>query len=119
MKMHGKVKSLPDLIHALIGAEDAVKGAPCCSTKRTFIIDPRGPRYEIWEAVTAIALLVVAIMVPLQVGFFAIEGEMGCSIDAFTVFNRIMDFIFLVDLILQFFTMCTCAHQQANHLPLP
>mmetsp|Transcript_18976 Transcript_18976/g.44220 ORF Transcript_18976/g.44220 Transcript_18976/m.44220 type:complete len:428 (-) Transcript_18976:6-1289(-) len=68
--------------------------------KPWFIINPDDNYFAaVWQGLTCLALLFVALMTPVQVCLFA-----TVELDALFVVSILVDGIFLVDMILQFFT---------------
>uniref|UniRef100_A0A7S2K4A9 Ion transport domain-containing protein n=1 Tax=Zooxanthella nutricula TaxID=1333877 RepID=A0A7S2K4A9_9DINO len=66
----------------------------------TLVINPeRSGFLEVWDMVTMIALVFVALVAPIQVAMF--EAEFG----PLFVVNCLVDLLFLMDLVLQFFIM--------------
>jgi hypothetical protein len=70
----------------------------------TWVIDPRkGSTFQsIWDALTALCLVFVALVTPYEVGFLDMSQT---ALDPLWLVNRFVDLVFLVDLVLQFFTM--------------
>ena len=67
-------------------------------TVYTFVIDPRtSHRLAYWDTITAAALLFTAIITPFEVAFLQ-PGNTGLFI-----LNRMIDVVFFIDLVLQFF----------------
>ena len=64
-------------------------------------IDPRSQFVRIWDGVTVIALIFTAFVTPFEVGFFEKGGIEEAPITF--VLNRIIDSIFICDVILAFF----------------
>ena len=68
--------------------------------KPWYIIDPESSWYASgWQMIVGVALVFVAFLTPLQIGLFDIR------FDSMLLVSLAVDFIFLVDLILQFFVM--------------
>ncbi|CAE7532795.1 KCNH6, partial [Symbiodinium pilosum] len=68
--------------------------------KRWFVINPDTNRFSTaWQVITNLALAFVALITPLQVGLLEIE------LDALFVLTMLVDFVFVVDMVLQFVTM--------------
>ena len=68
--------------------------------KPWYIIDPESVWYASgWQTVVGMALAFVAIVTPLQIGLLEI------NIDALLLASLLIDSVFLIDLILQFFVM--------------
>lgn len=84
-------------ISALPGA-----GGPsgCCSR---YIVDPRtNPHIAYWDLVTTLALLFTAIVTPYEVGFLQPPPVSKRWSDTLFLLNRVVDLIFITDIILQF-----------------
>ena len=62
-----------------------------------FVIDPKSKSVRRWDVITFFALVCTAIVTPVEVAF------LESKIDALFVWNRVIDMIFLFDLVLQFF----------------
>ncbi|CAE7362377.1 Kcnh6 [Symbiodinium pilosum] len=68
--------------------------------KRWYVINPESNRFVMfWQMMTTIAMVFVALITPLQVGLFEIQLDMLLAV------SLCVDSIFLLDMILQFFTM--------------
>ncbi|CAE7222344.1 unc-103 [Symbiodinium necroappetens] len=68
--------------------------------KRWYVINPESNRcLMVWQMVTTIAMVFVALITPLQVGLFEMQ------VDLLLAVSLCIDVIFLADMILQFFTM--------------
>jgi len=73
-------------------------------SKQWYIIDPRTNRHlGWWDGVTSIALIFTAIVTPFEVGFMRMPEDRWSDPLFWT--NRIVDIIFIFDMILQFFLM--------------
>jgi hypothetical protein len=73
------------------------------SKKPWYIIDPRSSTFmSYWDSSTAIALIFTAVVTPFEVAF--LTGPLDPLSGLFIV-NRLVDAIFVVDMILQFFVM--------------
>ena len=86
--------------------------------KDKFIIDPRTSRfYTRWSWLTSFALIFTAIMTPVEVGFMDIPADRWA--DGLFITNRCVDIIFIIDVLMQFFTMCAspCCHHAAVEPP--
>ena len=55
-----------------------------------------------WEALLAVALCFTAIITPYEVGFLELSTS---PLDGLFIVNRVVDVIFLIDLVLHFFLM--------------
>lgn len=72
-------------------------------SKPNWIIDPRHSRRQpYWDGVTTAALVFTALVTPLEVSFFEPSTEPS---DILFIANRLIDIIFFLDMILQFFLM--------------
>jgi len=81
-----------DLNDAIITAKHFKKGR--------FVIDPRySPSIGYWDMTTAIGLIFTALVTPFEVSVLA---DQGLIVPLFVI-NRIVDVIFLCDIVLQFF----------------
>ena len=66
------------------------------------LIDPRTSGViGYWDMLTAFALIFTAIVTPLEVSFFRSPDY----VDALFIINRMVDMIFIVDMVIQFFLM--------------
>eukprot|EP00439_Symbiodinium_sp_Y106_P085671 s509_g29.t1 len=75
------------------------------AAKRWYVINPESNRcLMVWQMVTTIAMVFVALITPLQVGLFEMQVDMLLAI------SLCIDIIFLADMILQFFTMLSLVH---------
>eukprot|EP00930_Biecheleria_cincta_P024749 TRINITY_DN17680_c0_g1_i2.p1 TRINITY_DN17680_c0_g1~~TRINITY_DN17680_c0_g1_i2.p1 ORF type:complete len:682 (-),score=93.02 TRINITY_DN17680_c0_g1_i2:151-2196(-) len=72
-------------------------------TYRCVINPDLNPFIPIWDGVTMCALLWVALVTPVQVSM------LEAKFDALFAFGLVIDFVFIVDMILQFFTMYPAA----------
>ena len=73
-----------------------------------YILDPRrSQRVVIWDMVTGVALIFTALLTPFEVGFIPARGE----VDGLFVFNRLIDFLFICDMCLQFLLMYPSARE--------
>jgi hypothetical protein len=63
-----------------------------------YILDPHATGMQIWDAVTAFALIFTAIVTPLEVAFFPAPF---CADEAMFIINRLVDSMFLIDMFLQ------------------
>ena len=69
---------------------------------RVFVIDPRGSSIlSLWDFITMSALLYTALLTPFEVGFLPATS----SVDMWFIVNRVIDFIFVADMVLQFFVV--------------
>eukprot|EP00434_Breviolum_minutum_P001343 symbB.v1.2.001180.t2/scaffold60.1/size581591/20 len=69
------------------------------SQKPWYVINPDTSLWgSIWQGVVAAALLFVAFVTPVQVGLFELQ------LDTVMILSFFVDFVFLTDMILQFFT---------------
>ena len=65
-----------------------------------YIIRPTSLFMSCWDAVTSIALINTALATPFEVAFLDNDG-----VDALFIMNRVIDVIFIVDMVLAFFLM--------------
>jgi potassium voltage-gated channel Eag-related subfamily H protein 7 len=73
--------------------------------KPRFIIDPRHSKFSgYWDLVTMLALLFTAVVTPFEVSFLSAPQKWE-EVDGLFLVNRLIDLIFIIDLILQFFLM--------------
>ena len=71
--------------------------------KGCFVVDPRSSlAVGIWDTVTGSALIFTAMVTPYEVAFMA-PATLGN--EWYFILNRIVDAVFVIDLILQFFMM--------------
>ena len=64
------------------------------------VINPESSRHATyWQFVTFAAMIFVAFVTPIQVGLFPIRMDLLLAV------SLCVDFVFLVDMVLQFFTM--------------
>jgi len=72
------------------------------------VIDPRKSRcMPYWDCLTALALLYTAVFTPVEVALF----KTPTSPDGLFWFNRVIDLIFLVDIVIQFLLAYESDHQ--------
>lgn len=75
------------------------------------LIDPRSSRLlPYWDMLTALALLYVAIFTPFEVAFL----DQSTMHPGFFVVNRLLDLIFIVDMLLQFFVAFPITREEAG-----
>jgi hypothetical protein len=67
-----------------------------------FIIDPRTKKMAYWDLVTALALIWTAIATPVEVAFLESPTT---ALDALFIINRMIDLVFVGDMVLQFCLM--------------
>ena len=68
-----------------------------------YMVDPRHSTWlSAWDFVTSTTLIFVAIVTPFEVGFIESEDD---PLDPLFITNRVIDVIFILDCILQFFLM--------------
>lgn len=76
--------------------------------KRRFLINPEESRnLRRWDLSTSICLIFVCFVTPAEVAF----GKTDPEVDALFVINRLIDLVFLADLVLQFFIMYPVQHR--------
>ena len=67
------------------------------------VLDPRTSRFlTVWDIVAAAALIYTALVSPFETGFLT---ENDSATEPLFIINRLVDFVFTVDLVLQFFIM--------------
>ena len=67
------------------------------------MIDPRASRWiSAWDAITGTALMFVALVTPIEVGFLEPTASW---LDPLFLVNQVINAVFVVDLVLQFFLM--------------
>jgi len=72
--------------------------------KAWWVIDPRNSKnLPVWDGLTSLALIFTAIVTPFETSF--LPPPTMDTLDALFYVNRVVDFIFFVDMILQF---CLC-----------
>ena len=68
-----------------------------------WLIDPRvSKRVGYWDALTAMALIFTATITPYEVGFLPTADSL---LNPLFLLNRVVDVIFILDMLIQFFTM--------------
>jgi hypothetical protein len=78
---------------------------------RALLIDPRTSGFlPYWDALTSVALIYVAIVTPYEVGFLTSSGK----VTALFIVNRLLDLIFGVDVIVQFFVVFQKSSRQES-----
>eukprot|EP00401_Gymnodinium_catenatum_P064314 CAMPEP_0117475068 /NCGR_PEP_ID=MMETSP0784-20121206/9605_1 /TAXON_ID=39447 /ORGANISM="" /LENGTH=674 /DNA_ID=CAMNT_0005269305 /DNA_START=56 /DNA_END=2080 /DNA_ORIENTATION=+ len=92
-----------------------VEAAGCGKHVSRWLINPEDSRFlRHWDMVTLVAMIFVSIVTPIQVGM------METRLDALFIINSLVDGVFLVDFILQFFLMYPYktvygGFQESNH----
>jgi len=72
-------------------------------TTHWWVIDPRGNKWlGIWDLVTSVALVFTALVTPYEAGFVPPVPYPGRLSDPLFIINRVIDGIFIFDVILQF-----------------
>ena len=71
--------------------DEQLKNKPC------YIIDPASTGMNVWDGVTALALIFTAIVTPFEVGFLP---SAETPLDALFLINRLLDCIFVVDMVI-------------------
>jgi len=73
----------------------------------SIVIDPRTSTWiGYWDGVTSLALIFTAIITPVEVGFMEAPTTWEARLnDGLFITNRVVDCIFIYDMLLQFFTM--------------
>ena len=67
--------------------------------KPWYIINPQSNAFATWQLITTIALAFVVTVVPYQVGLLELDW------DFLLIASSLVDLVFLIDMILNFFTM--------------
>lgn len=67
-----------------------------------YILDPRSPNMARWDLVTSLALILTIVMAPVEVGFLPAPET---ATDPLFIVNRLVDLVFVVDIIVSFFIM--------------
>ena len=67
-----------------------------------YILRPVSGFMTAWDLITAFALIFTAIVTPVEVAFF---DPPESATDGLFIFNRFIDFIFIFDMLMQFFIM--------------
>lgn len=84
-------------------AEDEARRRLGSTKSPSFMIDPRKSSFvAVWDGVTALSLLFVAIVTPVEVGFLAPATSW---LDSLFLFNQLINAVFVVDCLLQFILM--------------
>lgn len=87
-----------DKVHSLRKASDTQHRKPW------WIIDPRhSTRLGYWDLATSLALLWTAVVTPVEVAFLVTPGGDKRWSDGLYLTNRLIDVVFLSDMVLQFF----------------
>ena len=71
--------------------------------RQWYILDPLSNAVKRWDLVTAIVLMYTAFATPFEVAFLKPPTSGN---DALFIINRLVDTVFILDMILQFFLMC-------------
>ena len=71
--------------------------------RQWYIIDPLSDGVKRWDVTTALALIFTAIATPMEVGFLDAPTS---PLDTLFLVNRVVDLVFILDMVLQFFLMC-------------
>ena len=66
--------------------------------------------YPGWDAITAVALIFTALVTPFEVGFMPPDRN---SASGLWILNRLIDLVFVLDMLFQFFTMRKMAVEKA------
>ena len=78
-----------------------------------FLIDPRKSTFiGYWDATTALALVFTALVTPYEVAFLPPSTT---ALDPLFLANRIIDAIFILDMLLQFLLMSEARHESMTH----
>lgn len=83
-------------------------------------LNPENNRFlQKWDAATGLALIFVCFVSPYEVAFMSTDGggynDMG-SFDFLFWINRLIDLLFIVDMVLQFFLMYPVRHKYGSFL---
>eukprot|EP00965_Chrysotila_dentata_P222733 6193142-Pleurochrysis_carterae.AAC.2 len=86
----------------MVEAADA-KTLVVSQKKPWFVIDPRSSsRIGYWDAITGMALVFTALVTPYEVAFLSAASS---PLDPLFIINRVVDLIFLADMVVQFLLM--------------
>ena len=77
-----------------------------------YILDPQSIQVQMWDALPAIALIFTAIVTPLEVAFLPAPT---CAHEGLFIVNRLVDGIFVVDMIMQVRSPHPPARTRARH----
>ena len=69
-------------------------------------ISPQSKFLGRWDVATALALLWTAFVTPFEVGFLSTVVDYASPL---FIINRLVDLVFIVDIILAFFLTCSCS----------
>jgi len=72
-------------------------------SKRLVVHPRQTPWFGYWDVVTTLALLYTAIITPFEAGFLGSVYGPAAWTDSWFLINRVLDLVFLFDLVLQFF----------------
>jgi hypothetical protein len=72
-------------------------------SKRLVVHPRQTPWFGYWDVVTTLALLYTAIITPFEAGFLGSVYGPAAWADIWFLINRVLDLVFLFDLVLQFF----------------
>ena len=72
-------------------------------SKRLVVHPRQTPWFGYWDVVTTLALLYTAIITPFEAGFIGTVYGPAAWADIWFLINRVLDLVFLFDLVLQFF----------------
>ncbi|CAD7959669.1 unnamed protein product [Amoebophrya sp. A120] len=73
------------------------------SSNLAFLIDPTAGYMKIWDIVIMTALLFTCLVTPFEVGFILPLSGSSCGLTPLSFSNRVIDVIFLKDMIMQFY----------------
>ena len=98
------VRDVEHLMHTAQTSQAFAKKNQSQHRSRLPVIDPRSSQlYHVWEWITGLVLIFVAIATPVEVGIMVMTPCVRYSL--IWNINRVVDVLFLIDMVLQFFVM--------------
>lgn len=86
-----------------VQARTAAVLAEASGEKPWWVVDPRDNAFVgTWDVTTSVALLFTAVVTPFEVGFSEPTNDSSRWTEPLFIINRLVDLIFLVDMLLQF-----------------
>lgn len=84
------------------------------------VIDPREAKWLAgWDLLTLFALAFTATIMPYEIAFLPDEDVLANGPSPLWVCNRLVDFFFLIDVLLTCNTMCKCCKHTKPRAPWP
>ena len=93
----------------------------CLSARQTARLLVQCPTiFPAWDWITGVALLFTAFVTPFEVGFLppSTDANGRWQMDSLWVINRVIDMVFILDMLFQFFTMRKVAVEKAAEVKI-